>query len=101
MRITITTKMVGLSVFDSTTEYDANDQLYAVVDQIKRRHGSTVSQIRLWKSKVEPTVILRDHLQPLSNIFGGEEQGSESSAHHCIYYDFSPRESKCAILNVN
>ncbi|CAG9580013.1 conserved hypothetical protein [Leishmania major strain Friedlin] len=101
MKITITTKMVGLSVFDSTAEYDTNDQLYAVVDQIKRCHGSTVSRIRLWKSKVEPTTILRDHLQPLSNIFGAEEQGNESSAHHCIYYDFSPRESKCTILNVN
>ncbi|AYU81596.1 hypothetical protein CGC20_33565 [Leishmania donovani] len=101
MKITITTKMVGFPVFDSTAEYDTNDQLYAVVDQIKRRHGSTVSRIQLWKSKVEPTMILRDHLQPLSNIFGGEEQGSESSAYHCIYYDFSPRESNCTILNVN
>ncbi|CAJ1033692.1 hypothetical protein Q4I30_006547 [Leishmania utingensis] len=99
MKITITTKMVGLSVFDSTTEYDTNDQLYAVVDRIKRHHGSTVSNIRLWKSKVEPTTILRDPLQPLSSIFGGEEQNSEHSVQHCIYYDFSPQESKCAILN--
>ncbi|GET91378.1 hypothetical protein, conserved [Leishmania tarentolae] len=101
MKIAITTKMVGLSVFDSTAEYDTNDQLYAVVDQIQRHHGSTVSNIRLWKSKVEPTTILRDHLQPLSEIFGVEEQGSDSSARHFIYYDFSPREGKCAILNVN
>ncbi|KAG5470443.1 hypothetical protein LSCM1_01687 [Leishmania martiniquensis] len=99
MRITITTRMVCLPVFDGTDEYDMNDQLYAVVDRIKRRHGSTISKIRLWKTKVEPTTILRDPLQPLSSIFGGGEKGMESSAAHCIYYDFSPEEGECAILN--
>ncbi|KAG5470857.1 hypothetical protein CUR178_02162 [Leishmania enriettii] len=99
MRITITTKMVCLPVFESTDEYDINDELYAVVDRIKRRHGSTISHIRLWKTKVEPTTILRDLLKPLSSIFGDEEKGCESSSAHCIYYDFSPEVGKCAILN--
>ncbi|KAG5496107.1 hypothetical protein JKF63_02408 [Porcisia hertigi] len=100
MKMTITTKMVGLSVFDSTVELNSNDQLYAVIHHIKRQHGSTISHIRLWKSKVEPTTILRDPLQLLSQIFASEDQGLDSSAQHCIYYDFRPREGECAILDV-
>lgn len=100
MKVKITTKMVGIPIFDSTKEYDLSSQLYSVADHIKKEHGGTVDNIRLWKSKVEPDTILRDLQQPLSEIFGDEESTDGSIAQQYIFYDFSPVDSGCALLNV-
>lgn len=100
MKVTITTKMVGVPIFDSTKEYDLGSQLYMVVDHIKKEHGGTVDNVRLWKSKVEPSTILRDLHQPLSEIFGSEGVADGSIPLQYIYYDFSPINNECAILNV-
>ncbi|KPA84546.1 hypothetical protein ABB37_01083 [Leptomonas pyrrhocoris] len=100
MKVSITTKMVGVPVFDSTKEYALSAQLYAVADHIKREHGGTVDSLKLWKSKVEPGTILRDLQQPLSEIFRNEENTDGSTPQLYIYYDFSPVNNDCAILNV-
>jgi hypothetical protein len=100
MRVTITTKMVGLPIFDSTENYDLGSQLYLVADHIKKEHGGTVDNIRLWKSKVEPGTILRDLQQPLSEIFGNEESADGTIPQQYIYYDFSPVDSGCALLQI-
>lgn len=100
MKVSITTKMVGVPIFDSTKEYDLGSQLYMVADHIKKEHGGTVDNIRLWKSKVEPGTILRDLQQPLSEIFVVTESSDGTVPQQYIYYDFSPIHTGCALLNV-
>lgn len=100
MSLTVSTKLVGIPIFDVESNFSSKDQLFAVAERIKSSHGGTTQHLRLWKSKVEPGTILRDMYAKLGDIFNIPDGTESDPVRVCIYYDFGPFGEECPILNV-
>eukprot|EP00796_Vickermania_ingenoplastis_P013362 gene13362-9191_t len=99
-KVHIILKMVGIPLFDDEADFVLSEQLISVKHKVEVKHGGTCRELRFWKDEVEPSSILRDFNVPLIDLVrsSGIELGEETPT-LTLYYDFSPPEGLCPILN--
>lgn len=103
-KVQVTLRMVGIPLFDDEIDFMLCEQLYSVKHKIEEKHGGTTHNITFWKDEVEPSSLLRDLKLSLGDILRSKSSGSElfgdgEVPHLTLYYDFSPPEGLCPILN--
>lgn len=96
-------KMVGIPLYDDECDFMLCEQLYSVKHKVEEKHGGTTHDIRFWKDEVEPSSVLRDFKLSLGDLVRISSSGSELAEGEIpnltLYYDFSPPEGLCPILN--
>lgn len=100
--VVVATKMVGIPIFDQEYDQLDSDELFCVREKIVQSHGGTAQNLKLYRNKVEPTTILRDMRVRLKDLHPTAPDPSAPDRRRLvIYYDFTPDENSCPILNVH
>ncbi|CCW70548.1 unnamed protein product [Phytomonas sp. Hart1] len=99
-KVLVTHKMVGVALFDGELELLDDTQLYYIREKIRARHGNTPTDLKMWKSKVEPLNIIRDMSVTIRDLFElpKSPETSELINRVTIFYDFGPSKMKSVLL---
>ncbi|ORC92530.1 uncharacterized protein TM35_000032830 [Trypanosoma theileri] len=103
-------KMVGMPIFDDQFVCDSGLELYAVVQKIINSHGGTTGEgFRMWLTRVEPGLIVRNFRQTIHEAFSLEHEvplgtsviGETADYNVTVYYDFGSLETSCPLLKLH
>ncbi|KAF8282388.1 hypothetical protein TcG_01086 [Trypanosoma cruzi] len=103
-------KMVGMPVFDGQFSCDVDLELYAVSQKIIESHGGTTTcGFRMWLTRVEPGLIVRDFKQNLFEAFSLKHESvssmsradGEMAYHVVVYYDYDAPQTTCPLLKLH
>lgn len=102
-KIHVNLKMLGIPLYDVECELMLCEQLYAVKYRVEQQHGRALDNIQFWKNEVQPSSILRDLKASLGELVGigyfNQDISDGDIPQLTLYYDFSPPENLCPILN--
>ncbi|KAH9589383.1 hypothetical protein LSM04_007775 [Trypanosoma melophagium] len=109
-RVMVHHKMVGMPIFDDQFICDTSLELFAVVQKIINSHGGTTNQgFRMWLTRVEPGLIVRNFRQTIHDAFSLEHEvplastvtGETIDYNVTVYYDFGALETSCPLLKLH